>query len=99
MLPAAILVSMDAPTSRRLPSGQSHVAFAPSPGTPGEGWGEGDFECRCPFVLDITLTLTLSRRTGRGDQSARDAYMRSPCAYFPSASDGIKQSFATPALS
>jgi TolA-binding protein len=39
---------------------------SPSPGTPGEGRGEGDFERRTPLVLEITLTPTLSRSTGRG---------------------------------
>jgi inorganic pyrophosphatase len=36
--------------------------FSPSPGTPGEGWGEG---IKSSFQA---LTLTLSRRTGRGDK-------------------------------
>jgi hypothetical protein len=38
----------------------------PSPGTPGEGWGEGDFEHQRPATLKITLTPALSRSTGRG---------------------------------
>jgi hypothetical protein len=47
--------------------------IAPSPGTPGEGRGEGDFRQPDPpdtSVPDqkITLTLTLSRSTGRGDE-------------------------------
>ena len=41
---------------------------APSPGTPGEGWGEGDLERRVPLVLEITLILSFSRSTGRRDQ-------------------------------
>jgi hypothetical protein len=28
----------------------------PSPGTPGEGWGEGDFECQSALSLEIALT-------------------------------------------
>jgi alanyl-tRNA synthetase len=39
---------------------------APSPGTPGEGWGEGDFENKRRAKALITLTPALSRRTGRG---------------------------------
>src|SRR6266550_3454454 len=45
--------------------------LAPSPGTPGEGRGEGS--SADDDVLDSperTLTLTLSRCTGRGDKSA-----------------------------
>jgi len=44
--------------------------FSPSPGTPGEGRGEGSVRNReSSSVFDRTLTLTLSRSTGRGDQS------------------------------
>jgi Tol biopolymer transport system component len=43
----------------------------PSPGTPGEGRGEGDLECRGPLVLEITRTPTLSRGTGRGGNTSR----------------------------
>jgi hypothetical protein len=39
---------------------------APSPGTPGEGWGEGDFEYQRRSTSQNSLTPTLSRRTGRG---------------------------------
>src|SRR4051794_17087139 len=51
---------------------------SPSPGTPGEGGGEGDLEDQvlatpAHRVRQVTLTLTLSRGTGRGDQSARGA--------------------------
>jgi hypothetical protein len=42
--------------------------FSPSPGTPGEGRGEGDFERRTPVVLEISLILTFSRSTGRRDR-------------------------------
>src|SRR5665213_3583985 len=46
------------------------IAFSfltPSPGTPGEGWGEGlSSESR-----EKALTLTLSRRTGRGNRKTR----------------------------
>ncbi len=38
----------------------------PSPGTPGEGRGEGDFEHQQRSTLEITLTPALSRSTGRG---------------------------------
>jgi len=38
----------------------------PSPGTPGEGRGEGVFRHLASLVLEITLTPTLSRSTGRG---------------------------------
>ena len=41
---------------------------SPSPGTPGEGGGEGDLERRKPLVFEITLTPTLSRSTGRGSE-------------------------------
>jgi hypothetical protein len=58
---------------------------APSPGTPGEGRGEGASERKrsmvipkrvhCgyerPFAFEITLTPTLSRSTGRGGSSAQ----------------------------
>jgi len=40
----------------------------PSPGTPGEGRGEGDFEHQRRSTFRITLTPTLSRSTGRGGQ-------------------------------
>src|SRR4051812_9560807 len=62
----------------------------PSPGTPGEGGGEGDFENLVlgtrgsgHLVLRIPLTLTLSRSTGRGARSLRLPYKcgprHSPC--------------------
>jgi hypothetical protein len=35
----------------------------PSPGTPGEGWGEGDFELRMPLILKITPCKTSSSRS------------------------------------
>ena len=38
----------------------------PSPGTPGEGQGEGDFEYGRQQTFEITLTPALSRRTERG---------------------------------
>jgi nucleotidyltransferase/DNA polymerase involved in DNA repair len=38
----------------------------PSPGTPGEGRGEGDFEHQRYATFQNTLTPTLSRSTGRG---------------------------------
>jgi hypothetical protein len=40
--------------------------ITPSPGTPGEGRGEGDLERRGQTVLEEALTPTLSRSTGRG---------------------------------
>ena len=48
----------------------------PSPGTPGEGGGEGDFDDQvlatpAHRVRQITLTLTLSRSTGRGGRNLR----------------------------
>src|ERR1700685_247273 len=48
---------------RRL-STENEFRFTPSPGTPGEGGGEG-------IYLEMrkkTLTLSLSRRTGRGEK-------------------------------
>jgi very-short-patch-repair endonuclease len=42
----------------------------PSPGTPGEGRGEGDFENQRLSTSENTLTPTLSRNTGRGGKSA-----------------------------
>jgi hypothetical protein len=42
----------------------------PSPGTPGEGWGEGDLERRAPLVLEISLTPSRSRSSGRGGNLA-----------------------------
>jgi alanyl-tRNA synthetase len=46
-------------------SGALHI-FTPSPGTPGEGGGEGSF----PRDQSKTLTPTLSRSTGRGENAA-----------------------------
>jgi hypothetical protein len=46
----------------------SGAGFSPSPGNPGEGRGEGDFECRKPLVLEITLIPAFSRTTGRKDR-------------------------------
>jgi hypothetical protein len=57
----------------------------PSPGIPGEGWGEGDFERKKDsrirnesssayqrfLTLQITLTPALSRSTGRGGSAQR----------------------------
>jgi hypothetical protein len=40
--------------------------ISPSPGTPGEGWAEGDFEHQRRAKFRITLTPALSRSTGRG---------------------------------
>jgi len=61
------------PRSRAIP-----CSSAPSPGTPGEGWGEGDFGSPEQSVLEITLILTFSAsslslraegwRTGRRNQ-------------------------------
>jgi hypothetical protein len=61
----------------------AQAASAPSPGTPGEGWGEGDFEratssisqCASPAfgrfpAIEIALTPALSRITGRGGSSS-----------------------------
>ena len=44
----------------------------PSPGNPGEDWGEG-LRVRPVFIADqkTSLTLSLSRRTGRGDKRQR----------------------------
>ncbi len=43
--------------------------ITPSPGTPGKGWGEGDFKDQwCP-TFEIPLTASLSRSTGRGGRS------------------------------
>jgi hypothetical protein len=40
--------------------------LTPSPGTPGEGRGEGDFEHQRRAMFQITLTPALSQGTGRG---------------------------------
>ena len=56
-------------SSLRDASSDGIIALTPSPGTPGEGWGEGDFERRAHQALEITLILTFSRRTGRRDKS------------------------------
>jgi uncharacterized protein len=42
---------------------------APSPGTPGEDWGEGDPENQRLWTFQITITPALSRSTGRGRSS------------------------------
>src|SRR3954447_15059431 len=62
--------SFESPIARPPPSVKGRT---PSPGTPGEGGGEGDFDRQVlgtrdsrHVVLRITLTLTLSRSTGRG---------------------------------
>src|ERR1700722_1923528 len=47
----------------RLCSRRCIGSLSPSPGTPGEGWGEG----LSPKQRENALTLTLSRSTGRGD--------------------------------
>ena len=44
------------------PSRETAAGAPPSPGTPGEGRGEGSF----PNIREKTLTPTLSRSTGRG---------------------------------
>ena len=49
-----------------MPAAHTVVApplISPSPGTLGEGWGEGLFAVR-----SSALTLTLSRRSGRGNR-------------------------------
>src|SRR3954462_10777382 len=61
---------------------QEDKVHPPSPGTPGEGGGEGDSKTRCSGDSDhqvlatpahrvhqFTLTPTLSRSTGRGGQN------------------------------
>ena len=49
--------------------------LTPSPGTPGEGWGEGLLA-----RLRKTLTLTLSRRTGRGNRKVNEPKRKFPGA-------------------
>src|SRR5687768_6155523 len=46
--------------------------YPPSPGTPGEGGGEGSSSgiSDLRFQMQKTLTPTLSRRTGRGGKTA-----------------------------
>src|SRR5688500_7693129 len=51
-------------------NGWTIVSVSPSPGTPGEGRGEGGSGRRVTQALEITLILTFSRRTGRRDQRA-----------------------------
>ncbi len=46
-----------------------HHSLTPSPRTPGEGRGEGDFEHQVRTTIQITLTPALSRSTGRGGKS------------------------------
>jgi len=56
-------------TKQRFPNFRS---AAPSPGTPGEGWGDGDFAHQRAQQSKITLTPTpptLSRSTGRGSDA------------------------------
>jgi acetate kinase len=43
----------------------------PSPGTPGEGWGEGDPENQQRATSENTLTRALSRSTERGSESPK----------------------------
>jgi probable DNA metabolism protein len=50
----------------------------PSPGTPGEGTGEGDFGHERPPKSQITLTPTLSRGTGGG---GREGDLRVPRSF------------------
>ncbi len=45
---------------------QNFRRATPSPGAPGEGRGEGDFEHQRPPASKITLTPTLSRSSARG---------------------------------
>jgi glutamyl-tRNA reductase len=58
-------------------------SIPPSPGTPGEGRGGGDFEDQARSSLENTLTPALSRSTGRGGQSLEGGAMA------PSAGPGI----------
>ncbi len=54
--------------------------FTPSPGNPGEGWGDGDFENQRRPTFEITLTPALSRITGRGGMSPSILKTSSPPA-------------------
>ncbi len=65
---------------RKRSSGE--VALATSPGTPGEGWGEGSASSASNSANHQTPHPTLSRRTGRGTRirSPRDA-VRAEIAY------------------
>src|SRR4051794_18282526 len=65
---------------KAIPCG-SRAAHPPSPGTRGEGRGEGDFDHQllatpAHRVRQITLTLTLSRGTGRGNAGKHTAVLR-----------------------
>jgi glutamyl-tRNA reductase len=44
-------------------------SMTPSPGNPGEGWGEGDSGNQQRASLESTLTSALSRSTGRGGET------------------------------
>src|SRR6476620_8801620 len=48
---------------------ETGCAFAPSPSTPGEGWGEGLPRRPRDVVLEEGPHPALSRRTGRGNES------------------------------
>jgi hypothetical protein len=59
-------------------TGRVFSSLSPSPGTPGEGGGEGDLGCRTLLVFEITLSL--SRSTGRGDQMRAEPESCGPCS-------------------
>jgi len=52
--------------AQKMPAEAGSARLAPSPGTPGEDWGEGDFERRKHLVLEITLILPSSGVPGEG---------------------------------
>jgi 3-hydroxymyristoyl/3-hydroxydecanoyl-(acyl carrier protein) dehydratase len=69
VLPAKTRVS-SAATPLRADNAPVRGELTPSPGTPGEGGGEGDFACQRRPQFKITLTPTLSLSTGRGGRGS-----------------------------
>src|SRR5689334_12549242 len=64
--------------SRRRRGRTAPFLFSPSPGTPGEGWGEGSVPFDpTGFKSEGALTPTLSRSTGRGSEGRISIWLRS----------------------
>ncbi len=60
------------PTPRRAYAGEGTIRatafFSPSPGNPGEGWGEGLSERRERSAIEEALILTFSRYREKGPE-------------------------------
>src|SRR5688572_26950196 len=54
--------------ARGIRAGVCSCCLTPSPGTPGEGRGEGSLRLTINCPCNRTITLTFSRNTGRGDR-------------------------------